>query len=60
MSIFRLPGRMRIPHSGNAAFVTAERGRIFIEKLGIGLETCIVFSHVQNFGLLYRAMGDVA
>jgi len=44
MSIFRLSRRMRIPHAGNAVFITGESGKIFMEKLGIGLEPCIVFS----------------
>jgi hypothetical protein len=58
MSIFRLSRKMKIPHTGNAAFIAGESGRIFMEKLGIGFETCIVLSHVQIRP--FRAMGNFA
>ena len=57
MSIFRLSRILRIPHASNAACMTGDSWKIFMEKSGSGLEPCIVFPHVQIL-VFYRSDGQ--
>lgn len=59
MSIFRLSRKLEIPHLGCAVCITGESGRIYLEKLGPSLETCIAIPHVQ-IPFIMAGKGNVA
>jgi len=59
MSIFRLSRKLEIPHLDCAVCITGESGRIYLEKLGPNLETCIAIPHVQ-IPFIVAGKGDVA